>query len=126
MQMTNFDRLNPSNYDFWSCLRYYLYNNDNDKNYSCQFFKLLNTKLRKHFHRFKCHLNKVNYFYRAHTAFSAKIYGNERISILCHEFKIKLEIIATQKKDDITMTLRKTLGKNEQTVKRECTNFGRS
>ena len=57
---------------------------------------------------------------------SAKIYGNERISILCHEFKIKVEIIASQKKDDITMTRRKTLGKNEQTVKRECTNFGRS
>lgn len=96
------------------------------KTIAVYFFKLLNTKLRKHFRRFKCHLNKVNYFYRAHTAFSAKIYGNERISILCHEFKIKVEIIASQKKDDITMTLRKTLGKNEQTVKRECTNFGRS
>ena len=96
------------------------------KTIAVYFFKLLNTKLRKHFHRFKCHLNKVKYFYWAHTAFSAKIYGNERISILCHEFKIKVEIIASQKKDDITMTLRKTLGKNEQTVKREYTNFGRS
>ena len=75
------------------------------KTIAVYFFKLLNTKLRKHFHRFKCHLNKVNYFYRAHTAFSAKIYGNERISILCHEFKIKVEIIASQKKDDITMIL---------------------
>ena len=89
------------------------------------FFKLLNMKWRKHFHRFRCQLNKVNYFYQAHTAFSAKIYGNERISILCHEFKIKVELIASQKKD-ITMTLRKTLGKNKQRVKRESTNFGRS